>query len=199
MLETPQEEFKSQILELIKKTGHTEEEYSKREKELGEEDMFKLEKAVSLKVLDTLWQSHLSNMDHLRDSVKLRAYGGHDPLVEYKNEGHKMFQRLLEEIDMSIADSVFKANLQPQKQPTMSLSGVEPVKSKAEVGRNDPCSCGKKDSVTGKPIKYKSTAKEKQDALDDADSLPVEKELKFKFLDSQKNEKSLIIKYKEKK
>ena len=49
----------------------------------------------------------------------------------------------------------------------------------------------------GKPIKYKSTEKEKQDAKDDED-LPVEKELKFKFLDSQKNEKNLIIKYKEK-
>ena len=51
----------------------------------------------------------------------------------------------------------------------------------------------------GKPIKYKSTDKEKEDAKDIEDSLPVESELKFKFMDNQKNEKTLIIKYKEKK
>lgn len=51
----------------------------------------------------------------------------------------------------------------------------------------------------GKPIKYKSTEKEKQAVKDLEEKLPVESELKFKFLDSQKNEKTLIIKYKEKK
>src|SRR3989338_10016718 len=55
-----------------------------REKEIGEESFNQLCKLVGLRVLDTLWQDHLSNMDHLKDSVRLRAYGGHDPLVEYK-------------------------------------------------------------------------------------------------------------------
>lgn len=135
ILEKPQDNLKDYILGIIKKAGHTEQDYKKREDEVGTDTMRQLEKIVSLQVLDTLWQDHLSNMDHLRDSVRLRAYGGHDPLVEYKNEGHKMFQRLLEEIDMSIANSIFKANLQPQKQ---SL----PVAPGADVGRNDPCPCG---------------------------------------------------------
>ena len=51
----------------------------------------------------------------------------------------------------------------------------------------------------GKPIKYKSTAQEKQAAKELDEKLPVENELQFRFLDSQKNEKTLIIKYKEKK
>jgi len=51
----------------------------------------------------------------------------------------------------------------------------------------------------GNPIKYKSTEKEKQAAKELEEELPVESELKFKFLDSQKNEKTLIIEYKEKK
>ena len=51
----------------------------------------------------------------------------------------------------------------------------------------------------GKPIKYKTTEKEKQAIKEIEEQLPVESELKFKFLDSQKNEKSLIIIYKENK
>jgi len=151
ILELPPEKLKLQIIEIIKKAEYTEEDYNKREQEVGQDTMFQLERVVSLKVLDTLWQDHLSNMDHLRDSVRLRAYGGHDPLIEYKNEGHKMFHRLLEEIDMSIANSVLKANLQPQKQ---SFDKPALVKSKGEVGRNDPCPCGAK-HPDGRPIKYK--------------------------------------------
>ena len=149
-----QNEFRNYILAIIKKAGFTEEEYKKREEEVGADNMRQLEKIVSLKVLDTLWQDHLSNMDHLRDSVRLRAYGGHDPLIEYKNEGHRMFQRLLEEIDMSIASSVFKANLQPQKQSSVSFGRPVLPKSKDEVGRNDPCPCGAK-HPDGSPVKYK--------------------------------------------
>ena len=49
-----------------------------------------MERMVCLRVLDMIWQEHLSYMDHIRDSVRLRAYGGRDPLVEYKNEGHRL-------------------------------------------------------------------------------------------------------------
>ena len=139
ILSTQPENFKLQILEIVKKAGYTEDEYNKKEQEVGKDNMFQLERIVSLKVLDTLWQDHLSNMDHLRDSVRLRAYGGHDPLIEYKNEGHKMFQRLLEEIDLDTANSVFKTSLQPQnKIPQNSVI----AKPKGEVGRNDLCPCG---------------------------------------------------------
>ena len=60
------------------------EEYSDLKKEVGEQNMKQMEKFICLRVLDMLWQEHLSYMDHIRDSVRLRAYGGRDPLVEYK-------------------------------------------------------------------------------------------------------------------
>ena len=143
ILKMQPEELKLKIMEMVKSAGHTKEEYEKREEELGADNMSQLEKIVSLKVLDTFWQDHLLNMDHLRDSVGLRAYGGHDPLIEYKNEGHKIFQRLLKEIDINIANSVFEAHLHPQKQSSFNTVTAKP---KSEVGRNDPCPCksGKK-------------------------------------------------------
>ena len=80
---------------MIKKAGFSQADYEKREKEVGEENMRQIERVVSLRVLDMLWMNHLEEMEALRDSVRLRAYGQRDPLVEYKTEGHKMFQRLL--------------------------------------------------------------------------------------------------------
>jgi preprotein translocase subunit SecA len=92
--------------------------------------------------LDAFWLEHLENMDYLRDSVRLRAYGQQDPLIEYKSEGHRMFRHLLETIDVNIANAIFQAKLNPQSQKRV----MEPVKQRPvgekEIGRNDPCPCG---------------------------------------------------------
>ncbi len=137
--------LRQQILEIVKKADFSDKDYEKREKEVGEENMRQLEKAVCLNVLDTLWVEHLENMDHLRDSVRLRAYGQQDPLVEYKSEGHKMFRRLLQAIDLTIANAIFKAELkqQPRPAPRVGLGGQPQFrKGRHKIGRNDPCPCG---------------------------------------------------------
>ncbi|MDP2910664.1 MAG: preprotein translocase subunit SecA [bacterium] len=141
-------ELKQYLLEIIKKAGFSEQDYQKREQEIGSENMRQVERLVCLKVLDTFWIEHLENMEHLRDSVRLRAYGQQDPLVEYKREGHRMFQQLLQEIDSAIANSILKAELTRRD----SFSGqttpkqVSVGRASNKIGRNDPCPCssGKK-------------------------------------------------------
>ncbi len=145
--------LKEYIVEVIGKAGFTQEDYDKKEKEVGADNMNQLAKFVCLKVLDTYWIEHLEDMDYLRDSVKLRAYGQQDPLIEYKKEGRMMFQRLLEETENAIANNILKAELKPQSQRPAQV--VAPVANKDEPGRNDPCPCGKKNPVTGEPMKYK--------------------------------------------
>jgi preprotein translocase subunit SecA len=135
--------LKAHILEIIKKAGFSEEDYNKKEKEIGEENMRQVEKIVSLKILDMFWLEHLENMEYLRDSVRLRAYGQRDPLVEYKSEGHKMFQRLLNQIETGIAQTVLKVSL--AKEPAQPIQSYQPAvtaKSGNKPGRNDPCPCG---------------------------------------------------------
>jgi preprotein translocase subunit SecA len=136
--------LKPQIVEIIEKAGHLQEEYEKKEQELGQENMRQAEKFVCLRVIDSLWIEHLENMEALRDSVRLRAYGQQDPLVEYKNEGHKMFKSLLEGIDVLIAQSIFGVSVTPQQK--VGLPAVAPSDSRGakagKVGRNDPCPCG---------------------------------------------------------
>ena len=58
------------------------EQYEKKEKEVGQENMRKLEKFVLLRVIDEFWMDHIQQMDSLRQSVQLRAYGQRDPLIE---------------------------------------------------------------------------------------------------------------------
>ena len=147
------EDLKEKVLEILVKLNIPQDEYNKKEKEVGQDQMRQLEKFVCLRVLDTLWQDHLSYMDHVRDSVRLRAYAGRDPLVEYKNEGHKAFGQLLQMLDANIAENILKAGMKVQQNPTVQPHNVESDKRK--VGRNDPCPCGKKDPLTSKPMKYK--------------------------------------------
>jgi len=84
--------------------------------------------------------------------VRLRAYGQRDPLVEYKSEGHRMFQRLLDTIESNIAQTMLKVSV--KSQPNQSENSSRTIPSKEGVGRNDPCPCGAK-HPDGRPIKYK--------------------------------------------
>jgi len=100
--------------------------------------MRKVEKVLVPRTLYIIWMNHLDAMDHLRDSVKLKAYGHQDPLVEYKTQGHQMFQRLLEIIETSIIQNLLRAELKETKReapPTVVPTGNK-------VDRNQPCPCG---------------------------------------------------------
>ncbi|MBI2587965.1 preprotein translocase subunit SecA [Candidatus Azambacteria bacterium] len=85
--------------------------YEEREKQLGEVEAREIEKLVMLRMLDMLWMDHLDQMEHLRDSVRLRAYGQRDPLVEYKNEGHRLFQQLLGAFQSQVAQTIYKVGI----------------------------------------------------------------------------------------
>ena len=138
--------LREKILEMAKNAGFSEEDYIKKENEIGKDSMRQLEKLVCLKVFDTFWMEHLENMDRLRDSVGLRAYGQRDPLVEYKREGHRMFRQLLQMIEDSIVDNILKTKFQPSpeinaiKEPPKEK--LLPSVKKKKIGRNDPCPCG---------------------------------------------------------
>ena len=90
-----------------------------------------------------LWMNHLEEMEALRDSVRLRAYGQQDPLVEYKTEGHRMFKKLLDMIESNIVQTILRVSLKPQSSsaPIAQMERPRQTHDKG-VGRNDPCPCG---------------------------------------------------------
>ncbi|MCG8504733.1 MAG: preprotein translocase subunit SecA [Sphingomonadales bacterium] len=54
-----------------------------------------VEKSLLLQIVDNDWKEHLSQLEHLRQVIGLRAYGQRDPLNEYKTEAFGMFEALL--------------------------------------------------------------------------------------------------------
>lgn len=141
--------------------------FEQKEKDMGPEVFDGVLRFVALSSIDEFWMEHLDTMDHLRDSVRLRGYGQRDPLVEYKKEGHLMFQRLLSEINKQMVGLIFKINAQIQprvaepvrvvtnKESDASLSASASSTSEKEPGRNDPCPCGAINPQTGSVYKYK--------------------------------------------
>ena len=126
--------------------------------------MRRLEKLVLLRTIDELWIDHIESMEYLRDSVRLRAYGQRDPLVEYKIEGQNMYNQLMMSVGAQTANLIFKvsfmeqpkmANIQEKRPDIVGDSHKhqeitnEPAhrnteSSESKLGRNDPCWCGSK-------------------------------------------------------
>jgi preprotein translocase subunit SecA len=88
------------------------EEYREREEAWGEEIARQVERYVILQVVDARWREHLENMDYLREGVHLRAMAQKDPLVEYRHEGHLMFEQLGGQIREEVVSLLFHAEVQ---------------------------------------------------------------------------------------
>ena len=138
-----------------------EKSYQAREEETGSENMRQVEKLVLLRTVDELWMDHLEEMEHLRDSVNLRAYGQRDPLVEYKTEGHRLFRGFLGAFESQVAGLIFKVGMIQQPLPVQQKivynkqETASPVSRMGDkIGRNDPCPCGAT-KTDGRPVKYK--------------------------------------------
>ncbi len=127
--------------------------YDNREKLFGSEVMRDLERIIMLKVVDNKWMEHLDHMDMLREGISLRAYGQRNPLVEYKIEGHDMFQAMIDNIQEDIAKLMYRVNVvreQPQPEDRLKNATVNhgesisksPQAKSNNIGRNDLCPCG---------------------------------------------------------
>jgi preprotein translocase subunit SecA len=73
---------------------------------LNNEDFISAVRRLMLQSIDNFWIDHLELMSYLRSSVGLRAYGQRDPLIEYKKEGLKVYNEMLEGIDENIISMI---------------------------------------------------------------------------------------------
>ena len=89
--------------------------YAEREREIEgiqEGLMRDLERFLVLQVVDVRWREHLENMDYMREGIHLRGMAQKDPLVEYRNEGHVMFQELNRAIHEEVVALLFHARVE---------------------------------------------------------------------------------------
>jgi preprotein translocase subunit SecA len=88
--------------------------YAEREKELDQIQeglMRDLERFIVLQTVDIRWREHLENMDYMREGIHLRGMAQKDPLVEYRNEGHAMFQELTVAIQEEVVTLLYHAEV----------------------------------------------------------------------------------------
>jgi preprotein translocase subunit SecA len=115
-----EEEIREDITELTREAlvddfaETAQEEYDDRTKAWGEEVARQVERYVILQVVDQRWREHLENMDYLREGVHLRAMAQKDPLVEYRHEGHLMFEELGQLIRSEVVSLLFHAEVRAE-------------------------------------------------------------------------------------
>lgn len=125
--------------------------YAKQEEVFGD-NMRELERVLMLRVVDTLWMDHLDEMEHVKREIGLRAYGQHDPVVEYKEVASEMYDGMLDAIKRDTVRYVLNAMprteiKREQVAKPLDTGGDGSLKSKGvrakkTPGRNDPCPCG---------------------------------------------------------
>ncbi|MDJ0923862.1 MAG: preprotein translocase subunit SecA [Acidimicrobiia bacterium] len=124
--------------------------YEAREEELTSEVLRRLERTVTLSIIDNKWREHLAEMDYLRSGIGLRAMAQKDPLTEYQREGYDMFALLVDSVKEDTLRYMYHVKVvqqeAPQRPTAVQTSGPSAkkrtVRVKDKVGRNAPCPCG---------------------------------------------------------
>jgi preprotein translocase subunit SecA len=94
--------------------------YERKEKELVEtpgldpDIMRQLERFFLLQVIDAHWREHLDSMDYLREGIHLRSMAQKDPLVEYRVEGHQMFEEMMAGVREEVVSMLFHVEVTAQ-------------------------------------------------------------------------------------
>jgi preprotein translocase subunit SecA len=94
--------------------------YERKEKELSEtpgldpDIMRQLERFFLLQVIDAHWREHLDSMDYLREGIHLRSMAQKDPLVEYRVEGHGMFEEMMAGVREEVVSMLFHVEVTAQ-------------------------------------------------------------------------------------
>ena len=151
--------------------------YQAKENAYGESLMRELERVVMLRVVDEYWMDNIDAMDDLKQGIGLRAYGQHDPVVAYKEEGYQMFESMIESIKEETVRRMFLVRVQPQQEVKREKVAKEtgaagasdgsavkkvPIRNASKkVGPNDPCPCG-----SGKKYKKCCMQKDKEAGME---------------------------------
>jgi preprotein translocase subunit SecA len=71
----------------------------------------RLYRQLLLSKISELWVEYLTQVEALRVSVRMEAYGQRDPLVQYRGQASEMFSQLLTDIRAGVIAQMFRARL----------------------------------------------------------------------------------------
>ena len=142
--------------------------YEAKEAAITPAVMRELERVVMLRVVDEYWMDNIDAMDDLKQGIGLRAYGQHDPVIAYKEEGYQLFEAMITAIREETVRRMFlvqlRTNQEVKREKVAQETGTsapdktvkkQPVRAAQKVGPNDPCPCGS-------GLKYKKCCRDKE-------------------------------------
>ena len=159
-MEMPAEQRKRVLTEIAAPTDDLDKLNQLAEEKLDQISNIKPLGYQLLGILDMLWMNHLEDIEALRESVRIRAYGQRDPLVEYRRESKILFDNLNANFEAWIFTRLFRIKTEGEggsagtdrpEAVRFASAGV----SGDKIGRNDPCPCGAVNPATGQVYKYK--------------------------------------------
>ena len=139
---------KSDVADFLKEKARK--KYAEREEKFGDKLMREIERVMLLRSVDTNWMDHIDAMDQLKNGIHLRAYGQHDPVVEYRNESYDMFTAMTNAIREQTSKLVLTVQVRDDSQvkrekvaeETSTGEKAATVRGKGVVSKNAPCPCG---------------------------------------------------------
>jgi preprotein translocase subunit SecA len=138
------EELKESAIKLLEDT------YQEKKKSFGEE-FPQVMKYIMLRMIDERWRRHLETVDHLKDSVGLRAYGQKDPVIEFKKESYELFQQLTDSLYDDIASAIVRIvkvdSDKAQQKADKEFKNLQAVHSEFGTAEKKSDSTGKKKST----------------------------------------------------
>ena len=146
--------------------------YEAKEADITPEIMRELERVIMLRVVDEYWMENIDAMDDLKQGIGLRAYGQHDPVIAYKEEGYEMFEAMITAIREETVRRLFLAQIKPRQEVKRERVAKEtgtgattdtpvkkqPIRKAKKAGPNDPCPCGS-------GLKYKKCCMQKDKGM----------------------------------
>ena len=139
------------LIEKIKQEAHM--AYERKEKEFEGVDFREIERVILLRVIDKRWMDEIDDMDQLKQTIGLQAYGQRNPVDEYKMASYDMIDAMNENIRNDVVNLIFRVRLERRVEreevaqvtsTNKDESATKGPKTRTEqkIYPNSPCPCG---------------------------------------------------------
>lgn len=102
---------------------------------MGQVDFHQIERDELLRAVDRYWVDHIDAMDQLRKGIGLRGYAQQDPVIAYKEEGHEMFDEMIDRIQTTTISRLLKGRIVRIPAAAAQAAGGAPQRPQAPLPR----------------------------------------------------------------
>lgn len=131
-------------------SNHIKELYTSKIQSIGEDVWRSIERNVFLDILDHRWKDHLYAMDHLKEGIWTVGYGEKNPLVEYKLQGFKLFDQLVDTLKLEVVSFLLRIEVS-ESDKTMNESAPKEYKKIGMETRSEVDMFGNEKQKGNKP------------------------------------------------